>query len=213
MRLIIRAKLSEIVSTKAYGSELLVAVTCTLHALMSAVCTLVVLECGIMNIVANESGGRVTDIRLHAAHAGLRTRAAQARAMSASVDGVDCYPYGLRSLSSEHNPGGTMAATLRRLGRFKLVPPPGPSKFVEPETAMYELDGAPGRGSHVTHSRAGLGTWRMDAVTNPIQLLEGSLAADACRGTLRLVSRAPTWWGNRYQRARKAKVLPDARGC
>ncbi len=62
--------------------------------------------------------------------------------MSTSAAGVDCYPYGLRSLSAAHNPGGTMEATLRRLGRFEVVPPPGPSKFVQPETVLYDLDGA-----------------------------------------------------------------------
>ena len=122
----------------------------TLHALVLAVRTLV--RGGHHEVADNEAGG--ADVGLHAAHAGLRTRTAHARAMSASADGVDCYPYGLRSLSAEHNPGGTMAATLRRLGRFKVVPPPGPSRFVEPETAMYELDGAPERGSHITHSQA-----------------------------------------------------------
>ena len=63
--------------------------------------------------------------------------------MSTSCAGVDCYPHGLQSLSASHNPGGTMGATLRRLGGFALVPPPGPSKFVQPETALYDLDGAP----------------------------------------------------------------------
>jgi hypothetical protein len=180
MRLLVRATLSGSVSVKACGSELLVAAICTLHALVLPVCTLVWLPCGIKKMLLAKSGGRAADVGLHAAHAGLRTRAVQARAMSASVDGVDCYPYGLRSLSAEHNPGGTMAATLRRLGRFKLVPPPGPSKFVEPETAMYELDGAPERGSHITQNQAGRATWRMDAVTSPVWLLDGSLAANAC---------------------------------
>ena len=73
---------------------------------------------------------------------GRRLRAQQPYAMSTSAAGVDCYPYGLRSLSVAHNPGGTMEATLRRLGRFEVVPPPGPSKFVQPETVLYDLDGA-----------------------------------------------------------------------
>ena len=70
--------------------------------------------------------------------------------MSTSCAGVDCYPHGLQSLSARHTPGGTMEATLARLGGFALVPPPGPSKFVQPATALYDLDGAPPSSAHVT---------------------------------------------------------------
>ena len=46
-------------------------------------------------------------------------------------------------LLAEHNPGGLMEATLRRLGEVDIVPSPGESKFVHPQTVMYHLDGAP----------------------------------------------------------------------
>ena len=36
-----------------------------------------------------------------------------------------------------------MEATLRRLGEVDIVPSPGESKFVHPQTVMYHLDGAP----------------------------------------------------------------------
>ena len=45
-------------------------------------------------------------------------------------------------LRAEHNPGGVMAATLKRLGPLEVVPSPGESKFVRPETIYYHLDGA-----------------------------------------------------------------------
>ena len=43
--------------------------------------------------------------------------------------------------TAEHNPGGTMDKTLQRLGEVDIIPPPGPSKFVAPQTVMYHLDG------------------------------------------------------------------------
>ena len=45
--------------------------------------------------------------------------------------------------SVEHNPGGIMEKTLQRLGEIDIIPPPGPSKFVSPQTVMYHLDGEP----------------------------------------------------------------------
>lgn len=35
-----------------------------------------------------------------------------------------------------------MEATLRRLGEVEIIPSPGESKFVHPQTVMYHLDGA-----------------------------------------------------------------------
>ncbi len=43
---------------------------------------------------------------------------------------------------AEHNPGGLMEATLKSLGEVDIVPSPGESKFVHPQTVMYHLDGA-----------------------------------------------------------------------
>ena len=40
-----------------------------------------------------------------------------------------------------------MEKTLQRLGEVEIIPPPGPSKFVAPQTVMYHLDGT------LTHSR------------------------------------------------------------
>lgn len=38
-----------------------------------------------------------------------------------------------------------MEATLKRLGDVEVIPPPeGGSKFVQPQTVMYHLDGALG---------------------------------------------------------------------
>lgn len=34
-----------------------------------------------------------------------------------------------------------MEKTLQRLGEVDIIPPPGPSKFVAPQTVMYHLDG------------------------------------------------------------------------
>jgi hypothetical protein len=36
-----------------------------------------------------------------------------------------------------------MAATLKRLGDLEVVPSPGDSKFVRPQTIFYHLDGGP----------------------------------------------------------------------
>ena len=35
-----------------------------------------------------------------------------------------------------------MEKTLQRLGEVDIIPPPGPSKFVAPQTVMYHLDGS-----------------------------------------------------------------------
>ena len=40
-----------------------------------------------------------------------------------------------------------MEMTLQRLGEVNIIPPPGPSKFVSPQTVMYHLDGEPSSGS------------------------------------------------------------------
>ena len=45
-------------------------------------------------------------------------------------------------VTAEHNPGGIMEATLKRLGDVEVIPTPGDSKFVRPQTVMYHLDGA-----------------------------------------------------------------------
>lgn len=34
-----------------------------------------------------------------------------------------------------------MEKTLQRLGPVDIIPPPGPSRFVAPQTVMYHLDG------------------------------------------------------------------------
>lgn len=47
------------------------------------------------------------------------------------------YPHGLRSLAAENR---TMKATIARLGHIQLKDF-SPSKFVRPETVIYELDG------------------------------------------------------------------------
>ncbi|CAL5228647.1 g11815 [Coccomyxa viridis] len=67
------------------------------------------------------------------------------------------YPHGLKSMSKEHNPGGTMEKTLQRLGEVDIIPPPGPSKFVAPQTVMYHLDGRQRRWDMVkSHSSVGI---------------------------------------------------------
>ncbi|BDA45428.1 probable uridine diphosphate glucose pyrophosphatase NUDT14 at C-terminar half [Coccomyxa sp. Obi] len=75
---------------------------------------------------------------------GLTTYRRLTRARSSMPDlahpNEDLYPHGLMSFSKEHNPGGLMEATLRRLGEVEVVPSPGESKFVHPQTVMYHLD-------------------------------------------------------------------------
>ena len=52
-----------------------------------------------------------------------------------------------------------MEKTLQRLGEVDIIPPPGPSKFVAPQTVMYHLDGdpppshSPGSSAHAPRSR------------------------------------------------------------
>ncbi|CAL8470972.1 g10514 [Coccomyxa elongata] len=61
------------------------------------------------------------------------------------------------SFSKEHNPGGLMEATLKRLGEVDIVPSPGESKFVHPQTVMYHLDGRKRRWDMVAaHSSVGI---------------------------------------------------------
>lgn len=44
---------------------------------------------------------------------------------------------------AEGNPSGTMAKAMQRLGTVSLQPMPGESKFVKPESVIYEMDGDP----------------------------------------------------------------------
>ena len=48
---------------------------------------------------------------------------------------------------AEGNPSGTMAKAMQRLGKVTLQAMPGSSKFVKPQSVMYEMDGA-NRRSH-----------------------------------------------------------------
>ena len=57
----------------------------------------------------------------------------------------------------EHSPGGVMEKTLQRLGKIDIIPPPGPSRFVSPQTVMYHLDGEPPSGP--------LASWQNRSIT------------------------------------------------
>lgn len=77
--------------------------------------------------------------------------------MSRSFASEDFYKHGLQSLSAEGNPSGTMAKAMQRLGTVSLQPMPGESKFVKPESVIYEMDGKQRRWDVVdSHSSVGI---------------------------------------------------------
>lgn len=56
-----------------------------------------------------------------------------------------------------------MEKTLQRLGPVDIIPPPGPSRFVAPQTVMYHLDGRQRRWDMVkAHSSVGIVLYHAD---------------------------------------------------
>ncbi|KAK9821465.1 hypothetical protein WJX81_005867 [Elliptochloris bilobata] len=109
-----------------------------------------------------------------------------------------------------------MEATLRRLGAFALVPPPGPSKFVKPETALYDLDGKQRRWDVVrTHPSVGIvvchTALRAALIVRQFRpAVYAALCRDAAEGG---EPAPPLWRGFTYELCAglvdKAKTLPE----
>ena len=100
----------------------------------------------------------------------------------------------------EHNPGGIMEKTLQRLGQIDIIPPPGPSRFVSPQTVMYHLDGEPPSGP--------LASWQnhlWTIVMNSSWESSADCRSPSTRG-LRVVQRACRR-DNRKRRSRPGQAL------